>query len=229
MNRNKKINHAVILAAGRGLRMMPFTNQFPKAMAPVNDSTLIKIGISNLRKSIKNIYITVGHKGSFLAKHVIEENVNAVINTNEKDNAWFLFNTLIKNINEPVFVLTCDNIFQINLNKISEEYFNLNQPDCMIVPTNPIKGLAGDYIFKDKNLITKISRSKKSDIYCSGIQILNPAKINIKYSKSNNFKSLWNKIIINKKLTCSKYKPKFWYAVDTQKQLKDLIKIKYAK
>ncbi len=229
INKNKKINHAVILAAGRGLRMLPFTNQLPKAMASVRGSTLIEIGINNLKKKIKNIYITVGHKGSFLASHVIEQNINAVINTNNKGNSWFLFNTLLKNLNEPIFVLTCDNVFQLNLDKISDEYFKFKKPDCMIVPTKPVKGLDGDYIFQTNNIVNKLSRKRKTNIYCSGIQIMNPYKINKKYKKRNNFNKLWNDIIIKKNLYCSNYYPKFWYAVDTEKQLNELSKIYYEK
>lgn len=225
--KNNKIQHAIILAAGRGLRMMPFTNKLPKAMAPIKGSTLIKHGIKNLKKNIKNIYITVGHKGSHLASHVIEENVNAIINTNNKGNSWFIFNSILKNLNEPIFVLTCDNIFQMNLNKISKEYFKLNEPDCMIVPTTPVSGLEGDYIEKNDQIISKLSRTKKTNLYCSGIQVLNPFKINSKYKKRNNFNYLWKDLIKTNQLYCSNYRPKFWYAVDNLKQLKNLSKIKY--
>ena len=39
--KKNKINHALIMAAGRGIRMMPLTKNIPKAMAPLNESTLI--------------------------------------------------------------------------------------------------------------------------------------------------------------------------------------------
>ena len=92
---NFKINHAVIMAAGRGIRMRPLTNNIPKAMAPLKGSTLIAKGIKEIKKYIPNIYITVGHRGPILASHVIEKGVNAVINTSNKGNAWWIFNTLI--------------------------------------------------------------------------------------------------------------------------------------
>ena len=66
INKNKKINHAVILAAGRGLRMMPFTNQLPKAMASIRGSTLIEIGINNLKKRLKIYILLLGIKVPFL-------------------------------------------------------------------------------------------------------------------------------------------------------------------
>ena len=82
----KTINHALIMAAGRGARLMPLTEIVPKAMVPYNGSTLIAIGIDKIRKHIPNIYITVGYKGAMLAKHVIEHNVSGIFNTEGRDN-----------------------------------------------------------------------------------------------------------------------------------------------
>ena len=80
----KTINNAIIMAAGRGTRMLPLTKKIPKAMMTYKNSTLIANGIKYLKKNIDNIHITVGHKGSILAKHVIENNVSTIINTNKK-------------------------------------------------------------------------------------------------------------------------------------------------
>jgi NDP-sugar pyrophosphorylase family protein len=35
------IKYALIMAAGRGTRMLPLTSSIPKAMAPLNGTTLI--------------------------------------------------------------------------------------------------------------------------------------------------------------------------------------------
>ena len=58
------------MAAGRGLRMRPLTDEIPKAMAPLGESTLISEGIRRLKKEINQVHITVGYKGSMLASHV---------------------------------------------------------------------------------------------------------------------------------------------------------------
>ena len=70
------INHAVILAAGRGVRLMPITKRIPKAMVKIKNQTLILRGIKRLHKYIKNIHITVGYKGSLLAKHALKTMLN---------------------------------------------------------------------------------------------------------------------------------------------------------
>ena len=51
------INHAIILAAGRGIRLMPKTTKIPKAMVKVKNQTLILGGIKKY-KSISKIFIS---------------------------------------------------------------------------------------------------------------------------------------------------------------------------
>ena len=192
------INHAIILAAGRGVRMMPRTRKIPKAMVKIKNQTLIVNGIKKIKKYIKNIHITVGYKGSMLAKHVIENEVNSVINTNNKGNAWWMFNFPFNKLNEPVFVLTCDNITNIDFSLIEKDYKKKGSPECFLVPVKPIKNLEGEYIHKKKNIVLKLSRKEKSDIYCSGIQIVNPYKINKIINETQDFNILWKKLILKK-------------------------------
>jgi NDP-sugar pyrophosphorylase family protein len=216
------INYAIIMAAGRGMRLMPLTDIVPKAMVPYNGSTLIAIGIDKIRQHIPNIYITVGYKGAMLAKHVIEHNVTGILNTEGHDNAWWIFNTLLKHLDEPIFVLTCDNVTDLDFETLSQEYFSFNSPACMVVPVKPVEGLEGDYIFHENNVVKKLSRHEKSDTYCSGIQVLNPCKINRLVSPVENFYDLWSSLIAKNELYCSYTLPSKWFAVDTVEQLQRL-------
>jgi NDP-sugar pyrophosphorylase family protein len=213
------INHAVILAAGRGVRLMPRTKKIPKAMVKIKNQTLILRGIKIIQKYIRNIHITVGYKGSMLAKHVIENKVNSVINTDKKGNAWWIFNFPFCYINEPIFVLTCDNITNINFNLIEKDYIKKGKPECFLVPVKPVKDLEGDYIHKKNFVVTKLSRKSKSDIYCSGIQIINPYKINRIIKNADDFNQVWKKLIFKKKLLVSDILPKKWFTIDNLKQL----------
>jgi NDP-sugar pyrophosphorylase family protein len=214
-----KVNHAIIMAAGRGSRMMPLTNSIPKAMAQLGDSTLIVNGIEKINKVLNNIHITVGYKKSDLAKHVIEHNVSTVINTEGKGNAWWIFNTLLKDLNEPIFVLTCDNVIDLDFDLLSENYYSLGEPACMVVPVRPVGGLEGDFIFEENNIISELNRNKIGAKYCSGIQVLNPAKINALVSVSDDFYDVWKQLIKQQQLYCSDIYPEKWFTVDTIEQL----------
>jgi NDP-sugar pyrophosphorylase family protein len=207
------------MAGGRGMRMMPLTDSIPKAMAPYDGSTLIAKRIQVLATQIPHIHITVGYKGAMLARHVIEHKVSSIFNTDGQDNCWWIFNTMMKQLQEPIFVLTCDNIVELDYPKLENDYFRLNEPACMVVPVKPIEGLEGDYIFHENNRITELTRQKKSDIYCSGIQILNPGKINSLMEPCDNFYQLWQTLVTKQQLFCSNIYPDKWFAVDTIAQL----------
>ena len=82
-------------------------------------------------------------------------------------------------------------------------------------------------IFIKKNIVLKLSRKEKSDIYCSGIQIVNPYKVNKVVNRTENFNILWKKLILKKKLIVSDVTPKKWFTIDNLKQLTTFKKKKY--
>jgi NDP-sugar pyrophosphorylase family protein len=218
-----RINHAVILAAGRGQRLMPLTAELPKAMTPYQGTTLIARGIDQIRDRIENIHITVGYKGAVLAEHVIHHGVRSVINTDGRSNSWWMFHTLLSVLDEPIFVLTCDNVVDLDFDRLEEDYFATDEPACMLVPVKPIEGLEGDWIFHEDHRVTKISRTETSDVYCSGIQVVNPRKIQAIARPEGDFYDVWNDLIVRRALRASRIYPERWFAVDTPAQLKELL------
>lgn len=214
-----RIKHALIMAAGRGQRMMPLTEDLPKAMAPFRGTTLIAQGIDQIRKHIDHVHITVGYKGALLAQHVIQNDVASVLNTEGRSNSWWLYNTLLRNLDEPMFVLTCDNVIELDFGLLESDYFASGAPAGMIVPVQPVPGLDGDYIFHRQNVVTELNRHKTSELYCSGIQILNPADINRRTREGNDFYAVWNQLIEQQQLIMSRVYPKRWISIDTLDQL----------
>ena len=211
------------MAAGRGHRMMPLTATIPKAMVRYNGSTLIGRGIQQLRKHIAHVHITVGYRGAMLAEHVILNGVSSVFNTEGQSNCWWVYNTLLKYLEEPVYVLTCDNIMELDFDLFKKRTdFNRGAPACMIVPVKPVVGLEGDYIFHQNNIVTELNRNKESDIYCSGVQVIKPAEINRLTKEGEDFYSLWKQLIAQQQVIASSIYPKSWFSVNTQEQLSKL-------
>ena len=62
----KKINHAFIMAAGRGARLMPLTKKIPKGLVKFRQTSLIARGIKRLKKYINFVHISVGLILSFI-------------------------------------------------------------------------------------------------------------------------------------------------------------------
>lgn len=202
--------------------MFPLTQVIPKPMAPLWGSTLIAHGIEKLLPHIPNLHITVGYKGAELAKHVIELGVHSVFNTEGRGNSWWVFNTLMSKLNEPVLVLTSDNVTDLNIDLILEEYERLGGPACMVVPVQPIDGLVGDFIHQEGNLVAKLDRNDPAPTYCSGIQVINPAKVNGLINAVEDFGDLWSQLIDQKQLFSSSILPDKWFTVDTLEQLSQM-------
>jgi len=65
------IKQAMILAAGRGNRMMPLTRDIPKSMLKIGNMTLIEDKIIRLAEAgVEKIVINTGYLGSYIHDHV---------------------------------------------------------------------------------------------------------------------------------------------------------------
>jgi len=211
-----KINHVVIMAAGRGQRMMPLTQHTAKPMAPYLDTTLIGHGIAKVKQQVPNVHVTVGYRGGEVGRYVIDMGISSVVNTAGHSNSWWIHNSVLGYLDEPTLVLTCDNVTDINLPELEIDYFRRGQPLCMLVPARPVEGLAGDYIFHDTpGYVSKISRTEPTDVYCSGIQIINPARVKALTWRSADFYDVWRELINHWALQVSSVFPTKWTAIDT--------------
>lgn len=218
------IQHAIILAAGRGMRMAPLTDAIPKPMAPYDGTTLIARGISRIAERVKHIHVTVGYKKAMLAQHVIEHGASSVFNTEGHSNCWWIYHTLLSRVDEPIVVLTCDNVVELDFELLEENYLSLNSPACMLVPVRPMPGLVGDYVLQENHVVKEVSRVKQTDIYCSGIQVLNPYRLNQITREGESFYDVWQQLIDQQQLFVSSVYPKKWFAVDTIEELTTLNK-----
>lgn len=218
------INHALIMAAGRGNRMQPLTNVLPKPMLPYKGDTLIGHSLRRLGNQVKHVHITVGYKKAMLSQYLIEKGIDSLLNTEGHGNAWWIQNTLLRYVNEPVLVLTTDNITKIDIELISDEYESIGSPADMIVPTTPIAGIDGDFVFCDGSTVVRIDRAERSDKYCTGIQVINPYRVAqiVNDAKLDDFYKIWRTLIEHHELHSADIYPYHWFSVDTLDQLAEI-------
>lgn len=222
-----KFNDAVILAAGVGHRMLPLTANVPKPLVEIDNAPLINYSIDFLKNNgIENIFVTYGYKGNLLLEK-IHKNVNGFINTEEKGNAYFLFESPIKYIDKPIIVCPSDIIVEIDLQKIYFEYEKLGSPPACIVPAS--KELDADSLKLEGNIVLGISRREKSGKYASGVQILNPKQINKLISKKSNFYEVWSALIDKKLLYCTDSMPTAWEVFDRLSDIEHFHRVKLNK
>ena len=199
---------------------MPLTQYVPKAMVEINGVSLISGLIRQLRPTVGNVSITVGYKGNELAKHVIEENVSAVYNTNNQGDCWWIFNTPMRFINEPVIVFVCDIIIDLDLNFIYNSYLSQRSPACMLIPIPVPENAGGHYIIGEGGFVQSFSRDCISDKLASGIFVVNPGRINqLLKNDEDTTDKLWNSLAGLKELRYSSNYQRRWGTVNTVEQL----------
>lgn len=207
------------MAAGRGNRMRPLTDTLPKPMVPYNGDTLIGNSLTRLHDCVEKIHVTVGYKKAMLSEYLMTRGVDTIINTEGHGNAWWVSKSVMKYVNEPVLVLTTDNIIEINIEFLNDSYHDLGCPPCMVVPVNPIPGIYGDYIEEKKGHVISLQRDIPQPTYCSGIQVLNPEMLCTLMGETEDFNHLWQQLIECNLLFASTIYPNDWYSVDTLEQL----------
>jgi NDP-sugar pyrophosphorylase family protein len=216
MTIQQPIQHALIMAAGRGNRMRPLSDILPKAMMPYNGDTLIGNSLAMLNQCVAHVHVTVGYKRAMLSQYLMERGVNSIFNTEGHGNAWWISRTLMRHLDEPVLVLTTDNVTELDLGFLTTEYYRMCAPACMIVPVAPIPSIDGDYIDHVDGTVIHLQRQIPRPIYCSGIQVMNPARvIDLVGEDEDDFGALWNLLIARRQLKVSRIYPKAWFSIDT--------------
>lgn len=104
---------AVILAAGEGKRLRPFTETMPKVMLPVSNKPIIEYVVDAVKDSgIEDIFIVVGYKKEVIMKHFKdyeEAKISFIIQDNQLGTGHALLQA--KDYLDDVFiVLAGDNI-----------------------------------------------------------------------------------------------------------------------
>ena len=211
--------YGLIIAGGTGTRMKPLTDYVPKPLVKYKDKELISYNLDFFKTNgISHTIVTYGYKSELLT-NFLEKKVNCLLNTIDKDNSYFLFNTIIKHIDEPILLLPCDIIIDLDVEKLYQEYIDLGSPSCLIVPLKNDRKVEADFLHTNGNKIIKINRDEESNFYASGIQIINPNKINNKIKSSENFYNVWMELIKNEELLISNTNVYFWEAIDNFNQI----------
>ena len=183
---------AMILAAGLGTRLKPFTDSHPKALAVVNKKTLLQRNIEFLaRFGIKDIIINVHHfakeiidflknNNDFGSTITISDESDEVLETGGglKKAGWFFEDDSL-----PFVVMNVDVLTDINLAAMIEQHRKL-QPLATLAVTN--RHTSRYFLFDEvdllcgwKNIKTgeqKISREASGYIQkaFSGIHVISP-------------------------------------------------------
>ncbi len=228
-----RINTALILCAGFGKRLNPFTLNTPKPLLEINDITMLGRCIYLIEKlGIQKILINTFYLKDKFSEFLNNKNFNLDIKIIE-DGEHILdtgggIQNMIKNSSENDFIIfNPDTVWRNNYKneifEMEEMYFSKKLENILLLANKKLsfdKKLKGDFNLKN-NLIYK--EAEREFIY-TGCQIINK-KLFIRNKKKNySILEIWNNLLDQKKLYGYESKKDFYHLTDLDifKKLKDL-------
>lgn len=214
----KKVFDLVVMAGGRGTRLLPFTKVLPKPLIPINDKPIISHILNFFKKgNLRNTWITVNFKSSILKTYLdaLEKKLK-ISYINEKKPLGTIGSVGLipeKKISENFIVTNCDILIDDNVNSILNYHINQQSDMTIIVVKKKYKIPYGTCIVGGKgNFLKIIEKPEYSFFVNTGFYIIN--KKLIKFIKKNKYQDI-NEFInkmkkLKKKINCYPIKEKNW-------------------
>jgi len=176
---NSSINiPVVIMAGGKGTRLEPFTNIFPKALIPVGDKTILEMIIDGFNAfGVDRFYLTVNHKGAMIESYFnsIEKdyNLDYVKEDHFLGTAGSL-KMLRDRISGSFIISNCDIIVKANYNDVLN-FHNKNNASLTILSSIQHHRVPyGVVSFKNGGEVTKIiEKPEYTFTVNTGVYVLN--------------------------------------------------------
>ncbi|WP_456471940.1 bifunctional UDP-N-acetylglucosamine diphosphorylase/glucosamine-1-phosphate N-acetyltransferase GlmU [Methanocaldococcus sp.] len=223
---------AIILAAGRGERLKPLTNNRPKPLIPIAGKPILDYIIEKVYDIANNIYVIVKYKKEKIVERYKDYEKIEFLEQREIDGTGEALLTAKDYVSDEFLVINGDIIFEDNLNEFLKykyaiavkEVKNPKNYGVLLVENNIIKDLeekpenpksnlinAGIYKFDKKifNILERINLSKRGEK-----ELTDAIKILIKEEevRAIKLKGFWNDIGLP------------WHVLEANKYFLDKIK-----
>lgn len=185
----KNIEQVFILAAGRGERMRPLTDQTPKPLIKIQNSTMMDLIIQKLNQfsEIKKIIVNSYYLSEQIENHLQLLNNPKIVVSHENqklETGGGILNALnLIDKNKPLLVINSDIVWKDNPEisdlKLLSDNFNSDEADILLglIKKSEFWGYEGngDFAFDEKTgIISRPQNHQNLNYVFSGIQIINP-------------------------------------------------------
>jgi len=153
---------AVILAAGRGVRMGDLTNDAPKPMLKVNGKPILEYTLANLPNEISEIIIVVGYKGEIIKSYFKDlyqdKKIRYVVQSELNGSAGALHSTK-EFLHDRFLVLNGDDLYS----KSDLEKFIANEPPAVLAKEVENSGRFGVLKIDNNGCLLEIIEAPKEN------------------------------------------------------------------
>jgi len=160
---------AMLLAAGKGTRLQPLTNEKPKALIKINGKPLIQYAIEHLKHyGVNHIIVNTHHLGHQV-KDFFESHNNFGVNIAISDESEELMNTgggLVKaswffNDGEPFFLYASDIVTHFNLSEMMQQH---KQNNALVTMAVKERKTSRSLLFDEQNQLCGWRNNATSEI-----------------------------------------------------------------
>ena len=231
-----KLKNALILCAGFGKRLMPLTENIPKALLKVNEITLLENSFNLVNElGISKVLVNTFYLGNKITNFIknnrydfeieVYEDGKEILNTGGGIN-----NLINKSSEENFLVLNPDTLWNKDyveiIKKMEEIHFSQKSSNILLLVNRDKsfdKNLIGDFNLE----FLKISKNEKNNFIYTGCQIINKSLFKDKSKKIFPINEIWDELILENKLIGFESSLKFYHVTDLNiyKKLLELNKI----
>ena len=221
----KKIETAVVLVGGAGLRMRPFTEDMPKCLIPLQGKPLIHWTISWLKSNgFKHIVMGVAYRKEVVISYVKENSQGLKIDFSEHtvegetgEGFRLAISRFVKD--EDFFAMNGDEITSLDLTRLEE--MHLKYKPTATIAVSPMRSpfgildLEGEDIvgFKEKTLV-------KDLLVSTGVYMFNRKILNYLPAKGSIEKLVFPQLAKERALKACRLKPEeLWLTINSVKDL----------
>ena len=134
---------AIILAGGKGTRLLPYTTVLPKPLMPIGGQPIVRVVIRQLNHyGFNHITLALGHL-SHLIKAVLDNGTNATARVDYSMEPHALGTTgplsLIKELDETFLVMNGDVLTDVNFRDVMEFHWSQNAAASIVVHRRTVR------------------------------------------------------------------------------------------
>lgn len=174
----------VIMAGGKGTRMTPFTNIFPKPLIPIGNKSMLEVIMDEYKRfGLVDFHLTINYKGNLIKAYFDDFQHDYKINYIREDK--FLGTAgalkLLKTEGEmPIFVSNCDILIKENYLKLLEFHQKGNYDMTLIAALIHHQVPYGVCTIKNGGELNELSEKPEYDyLVNSGMYILNSSVLEL--------------------------------------------------
>ena len=173
----------VIMAGGKGTRLKPFTNYFPKPLTPVAEKTATEHIIDSFTKyGVKKFYLSLNYKKNLIKSYLRENKISNLHFLEEKKVLGTAgpIGMLKGKIKNDFFIINCDTIVSINLERFYDFHKKNNYKISLVAATKKFQLSYGSCEIKKNGQLKKILEKPSMNYLVNiGLYLFKPEIINL--------------------------------------------------